>query len=108
MTSEKLETIIRQWKNNCIEILEHVGRPDIYDSVLTKEIPRLIADIKSHEFQIKREVIEKVLAIVDERLSAGLDDMEAADYKEFLQAEFFVVAMGIVKDEIMKLKEQQP
>jgi D-aminopeptidase len=60
MTSETLETIIRQWKNNCIEILEHVGSPAIYDSVLTKETSRLVAAIKSHESQIKREVIEKV------------------------------------------------
>ena len=35
-----------------------------------------------------------------------IDEMEGADYKEFLEAEFFVVAMGIVKNEISKLKEQ--
>lgn len=56
--------------------------------------------------QARAEVIEEmrnsILEVIKERTNAGLDDMEGADYKEFLQAEFFVVAMGVVKDEVIK------
>lgn len=61
---------------------------------------------EKERLQARADVIEEVrnsiLEIIKERTNAGLDDMEGADYKEFLQAESFVVAMGIVKDEVIK------
>lgn len=53
--------------------------------------------------EVIEEIKQSILEVIEERTSAGLDDMEGADYKEFLQAEFFVIAMGIVKDEVVKV-----
>lgn len=104
---KQLDAIIRAWKNNCLDILEYASTPAMYETVFTKESCLLVDEMHKQICKARAEVIEEikqsVLEVIEERTSAGLDDMEGADYKEFLQAEFFVIAMGIVKNEVIKV-----
>ncbi len=72
-------------------------------STLFDYIDLLESKTKQARAEAIQEIKQSVLEVIEERTSAGLDDMEGADYKEFLQAEFFVMAMGIVKDEVIKV-----
>jgi pyruvate/2-oxoacid:ferredoxin oxidoreductase alpha subunit len=83
------------------------AKQSLYYNPQTQSQFCIIMDWFHHEIkQARAEAIEEgrkaILEIIEERTNTGLEDMEGADYKEFVQAEFFVIAMGIVKDEVIK------